>query len=29
MHVAFGKPRLVGNPSNTLLAVVTKAIENP
>src|SRR5437870_13773747 len=28
MHTAFGKPRLLGNPSNTLLTVVTKTLEN-
>src|SRR5256712_12521748 len=28
MHTAFGKPRLLGNPSHTLFAVVTQTIEN-
>jgi len=28
MHTAFGKPRLVGNTSHTLLAVVTKTFDN-
>jgi hypothetical protein len=29
MHAAFGKPRLLGNPSHIRLAVFTKAVENP
>src|SRR5882672_10343840 len=29
MHTAFGTPRLLGNPSYTLLAVVTQTVENP
>src|SRR5437870_11544030 len=28
MHTAFGEPCLVGNPSHTLRAVVTKKVEN-
>ena len=28
MHTAFGKPRLLGNPSYTLFPVVIKTIEN-
>jgi len=29
MHTAFGKPRLLGKTSNTLLAVVKKTVDDP